>query len=499
MADNLTDLEIFNEILASDRLGAWLGGGQALTTHLGDDPTILWENIKWNPWVAMTIYEEMEDKDATLFSCLEKRRDGVLDLPRFVKPASDSAEDKKIAEFVEETLEQFWGGDGATFDDESEESAFENFLSEALDAVGDGVTIGEIIFAEARDRIYIKEVKFKPQHLFSFGGTGFADYSTSLMLYPHTGRLHLRSGVSVEHFGLEAALPENKFFVFSYRSRKNNRWGSPVKRKVFWQTWIKRAAAKGWLRYIDKGSGTVVARYNDGAAADEQATAVDAATAVQEENAVAIPKKFILEVHEMVRNIGSSHKELVDDYCNAEISRAIVGQTLTGRGSDGGGSRALGEVHERVEGRKISTDAKALMAAVNRRIVRPLVLYNFGPKANLPVWSLEYEPQEGLNTKAERYGKLRKDVGIPMSKAQIREEFHLDEPKDEEDTLSGEQPPADDADGAPENPNGEKGEKKEKAEFAEKKKILVESGGKSNSKTERFQRLRPSMIRFSGE
>jgi phage gp29-like protein len=490
--DKINDLEIFDEILASDRLGAWQGFGNGVTNVFGDDPTILWENIKWNPWAAMAIFEDMEDKDATLFSCLEKRRDGVLDLPRFVKAASDSAEDKRIAAFVEETLESYWGGDGSTFDDESIETPFESFLSEALDAVGDGVTIGEIIFKEASDRIYIEQVKFKPQHLFSFGGTGFADYSTSMMLYPHTGHLCLRSGVSAENFGLGEKLPENKFFVFSYRPRKSNRWGSPAKRKVFWHTWIKRAAAKGWLRYIDKGAGTIVARYNDGAAADEQATAVDAATAVQEENAVAIPKKFILEVHEMVRNIGSSHKELVDDYCNAEISRAIVGQTLTGRGSDGGGSRALGEVHERVESKKVANDAKALMAAVNRRIVRPLVLYKFGPKAKLPVWSLELELQEGLNSKAERFGNLRKDVGMPLSKAQIREAFQLDEPKDEADTLGG-TPEVQ----SPESVVQGKQENKDKADFSEKK--TKKSDAPSSLKTERFQRLRPSMIRFSDE
>ena len=101
-------------------------------------------------------------------------------------------------------------------------------------------------------------------------------------------------------------------------------------RKVYWQSWIKRNSIKQWLRYQEKGSGVVVARYNDGAAADEMQKANDAATAVQEESAVAIPKKFILEVHEMVRNIGSSHKELVDDFCNSEITKAIPSGTLTG-------------------------------------------------------------------------------------------------------------------------------------------------------------------------
>ena len=248
---------------------------------------------------------------------------------------------------------------------------------------------------------------------------------------------------------------------------------------------------KAWLRYIEKGSGTVVARYNDGAAKDEQQNAVDAANAVQEESAVAIPKKFILEVHEMVRNIGTSHKELVDEYCNKEISVAVVGQTLTGRGSDGGGSRALGQVHERVESRKIEADAKALMDVINKRIVRPLVFWNFGPNAKSPMWGIEYEQLEDLNTMAERFGTLRQKVGLPLPKKYTYEAFQIPEPDNDEDTIGGDDPQAD-----VQNPKADPLDAKT-LEFAEKK--TLNSGGKSNSKTERFQRLRPSMIQFSDE
>lgn len=496
MADN-TNIEIFNEILASDRMGAFQNWNTPILQAFGDDPTVLWEHIKWNPWVAMAVFEDMEDKDATLFSCLEKRKDGVLSLPRRVMPASESRQDKKIAEFVEETIEQYWGGARTALAQDSDESPFEDFLSEALDAVGDGVAIGEIIFAEAKDRVYISEVKFKPQHLFAFGDTGIANYSTNLMMYPQTGRLRLRQGVMVEGYQadiLGAELPEQKFFVFSYRPKKSNRWGMPVKRKCFWHTWLKRAGVKGWLRYIEKGSGTVVARYNDGAALNEQQIAVAAATAIQEESAVAVPKKFIVEVHEMVRNIGAAPKEFVDDYCNAEISRAVVGQTLTGRGSDGGGSRALGEVHERVEDKKIEADAKGLMAVVNKRIVRPLVFMNFGPDAALPTWMLEYEQSEDLTKLAERYGKLRKDVGLPLSKKHVYDSLQMPEPVDEADALGAET-------AAPDAATKEKPvDGKKSAEFAEKKTLKTgASAYKSNSKTARFRRLRPSMMQFSDD
>lgn len=497
---SIKDYEIFGEILASDKLMNFAGYANLSYLNLGDDPSILWERIKWDPWTAMAIFDEMSDKDSTLFSCLERRTEGVLSLPRYVKPASDSAQDKKIADFIEETLNDFWGGNAADLDNESYEVPFESFLAEALEAVGDGVTIGEIIYGSGKDRVFIEEVKFKPQQLFAFGDTALAAYSTNLMAYPQTGRLRLRMGVTIDNFGMGEALPETKFFVFSYRPRKSIRWGSPLKRKVFWQTWIKRNGVKAWLRYIEKGSGTVVARYNDGAAKDEQQMAVDAANAVQEESAVAVPKKFILEVHEMVRNIGTSHKELVDDYCNAEIAKSIVGQALTGSSAGGGGSRSRDEVAERVEQKKIEADAKALMDVINKRIVRPLVFLNFGPQAKCPTWGLQYEQTEDLNTMAERYGKLRTQINLPLSKKHLYESFQMPEPESQEDALGGEAEEVQSPKSKVQSQKtGDDPLDAETLEFAEKKKNLVESGGKSSLKTERFKRLRPSMIEFSDE
>ena len=488
MNSKTEDVEIFGEILASDNLGAYQGIYGGMYSLLGtNDPSLIWEQLKYNPWVSMGIYDDMEEKDSTIFSCLESRKTNVLSYDQNVIPASDAIADKRIAEFIEETLKMYFGSSSGDMQD-ANESPFDSFLYEALDAVGKGVAVGEIIYKEAKDRVYIEEIKFKPQHLFAFGDSKLASYSTASMMYPQTGHLSLRQGVMIENMPLDGELPENKFFVFSYRARYGNRWGSPVLRKVYWQSWIKRNSIKQWLRYQEKGSGVVIARYNDGSAEAEMVTAQDAATAVQEESAVAVPKKFLLEVHEMVRNIGSSHKELVDDFCNSEITKAILGGTLTSRGSDGGGSRALGEVHERKENKISEADAKALEAVVNKNLIRPLVLYNFGPVAKCPMWKIAYEPQENIDSKAARFAVARTEIGLPLSKTQIREELELDAPRDEEDALGAENSETD-----------EKQPADKQIEFAEKKtlKLPTNSSGRSNLKTERYGKLRPSMIQFS--
>ncbi|HMU34359.1 MAG TPA: DUF935 family protein [Pyrinomonadaceae bacterium] len=473
-------IELFSEILSSDKLGPYQNFSQMLMgTFPSADPSWIWNQLTYNPWVAMAIYWEMEEKDAAIFSALDTRKTNVLSKNWNVLPAGEQRQDRKTADFVEECLNDYF-------------CDFESFMFEALDAIGKGVSIGEKIFDEASDRIFIKEVRFKPQHLFSFGETGIAGYSTASIAYPQTGPLQLRTGVSATALPIGGELPEEKFFVFSFRPRYGNRWGDPVDRKAFWPSWIKRNSIKQWLRYQEKGSGVVIAKYPGSAGQKEQNDALAAAAAVQEETAVAVPDKFVLEVHEMVRNIGSSHKELVDDFCNAEISRIYLGQTLTSRGSDGGGSRALGEVHERKEDKIGEADCKALMQVINDQIVQPLVRLNFGPSTRCPDFRIDFEPKEDLDARAKRYAIISKNIGLDLSKRQVREDLELEEPVDDEDVLSGnssaESIPMD-SDPLSDDPV---------AEFAdgegEKKKYLLTSGRRSSLRTERFRHLIPSMF-----
>ncbi len=485
-----TDL-LLNEIIASDKLYNYQDWSPAISVANSiSDPSIIWQQLFYNPWLAMAIYDEIEEKDGAVFSNLDTRKDGLLSKPRRVVPASDSPQDKKVAAFIEETLE---GNFETSLMFDPLQTPFESFMYEALDAIAKGMSIGEIIFAEAKDRIYIKEVKFKPQHLFNFGEGALAQYSSETTMYPQTGPLRLRQGVLIDGVGGNELLPEQKFFIFSYRPRRNNRWGNPLLRKVYWASWIKRGSLRQWLRYLEKGNGTIVTRYQDGAAVGEQQTALDAAASIVEESAVAMPKKFLVEVYETVRAIGSSHKEIVDDFCINEIARVILGQTLTSRGSEGGGgSRALGGVHNAVRGEKIEADAKGLEAAVNARMVAPLTLLNFGPDTKPPTWKIDYEPKEDADSTANRMEQMW-NIGLPLSKENLYETLQIATPLNDADVLVNANPQA-----TQDNQNGKT------AEFAEKKTLESErlekiSGDKSNSKTERFRRLRPSMIRFSDE
>src|ERR1044072_185625 len=189
MLRSQAEAPMFREILSSDLLYGYQSYAYNLnaTSINVMDPSAVWSEIMWDQVLAMVVYTDMEEKDDCIASSLETRKDGVLSLARRVLPASDTRQDKKIADFVQETLEgRFKRGGDMYF-------GLDQILYEMLDGMAKGVAIGEIVFGDGGDHVYISDVKFKPQHLFSFADGPLAAYSTPSYLGLQTGPLRLRN------------------------------------------------------------------------------------------------------------------------------------------------------------------------------------------------------------------------------------------------------------------------------------------------------------------
>ena len=87
-----------------------------------------------------------------------------------------------------------------------------------------------------------------------------------------------------------------------------------------------------------------------------------------------IPDSTIIEFIESQKTTSVEIYEKLARYCDEQISKAVLGQTLS---SDSGGSYAQGKVHNEVRHDLTVGDAKALAVTVRRDIIRPLVEYNF--------------------------------------------------------------------------------------------------------------------------
>jgi len=118
----------------------------------------------------------------------------------------------------------------------------------------------------------------------------------------------------------------------------------------------------------------------------------------------------------------------------AEISKAVLGQTLTTETS-GTGSYSLGQVHDRVRKDILEFDAKHVAAVITRDIVRPLIELNYGPTAPVPTFRFVTEEVADLKTTAEALKTLVADVKMKIPAAWAHAQLGIPMADDDEEVL----------------------------------------------------------------
>lgn len=118
---------------------------------------------------------------------------------------------------------------------------------------------------------------------------------------------------------------------------------------------------------------------------------------------------------------------------NAEISKAVLGGTLTTEGG-ANGARSLGEVHKGGEDMIRRYDAVALAETLRRCLLAPLVRYNFGENVPVPRLVFTVDTPESMDSAAARVEKLVK-VGLKVGQGWARDRFGIADPQPGEDLL----------------------------------------------------------------
>jgi phage gp29-like protein len=336
------------------------------------NPTDIWATMKYNHPQAMMCYRELEEKDEDVASALHSLRLSVLERDRSVKPFDDSQQALDVAKFIQAQI--------AALPD------FHAVLDCILDAPGYGFSVQEMIFDTSMGQASLTGVNDCPQELFLFGDR----------YKPQIGQLQFLNQPWASSGEPQA---EEKFIVFSYRSRARNRMGAPLLKDVFWPSWLKRNMLRLWVQFGEKGPGTGVVRYNDADNAQERQRAAELAQAIVENMAVAVPANMQIEI-ELLKSARSQDPAVYEKFYQAmqySIARRIMGETLTSFGNEGGGgSKAQGETHSETLDKRSVELCRAVMSVMNRQLVRPLVLWNFGPTAPMPTWAFDLEEAEDL-------------------------------------------------------------------------------------------------------
>jgi phage gp29-like protein len=372
------------------------------------NPSNIWSSMLRDDGTAILYYRELEEKDTDVANALDTLKEAVLERDYDIQPFDDTPLAAEIATFIKQQLANVSNLDG--------------IVDNMLDAAGYGFSVSEMQFDVSMGQANLIDIKDCPQELFLFGDR----------FQPQIGQLQF---LTQPQASSGQPVPEEKFLIYSYRPRSRNRMGRPLLRSIFWASWFKRNMQRLWVQYAEKGPGTAVVRYQDSNDPQAKQTAADLAQALIEEVAVGVPEGFEYD-KELLTIARALNPAVYKDFFEAmqkEIVRRILGETLTSFGGDGGkGTQALGNVHADTLETKAIRLCKATQSVINRQLIRPLVLWNYGPNAPMPSWVYDTEEQEDLT---ERLGIDRgvQGMGLELSKSYLRERYAVPAPgKDDE-------------------------------------------------------------------
>ncbi|KQC03141.1 MAG: hypothetical protein APR55_07085 [Methanolinea sp. SDB] len=339
------------------------------------------------------LFEEMEEKDGHIFSQLQTRKLAVQGLEWDVAPGDESAKAKEIATDCEALLE--WLTD------------FDDNILDMLDAIGKGYSMLEILWDASEGRAEITGFEWiHPKKI------TFWDSLTPRVL---TEEEPVR-GIDIQPF---------KWLYHRYKARSGYDTRAGIMRVCAWMYLFKNYAVKDWVGFAEVfGKPMRLGKYDSGASKEDKEALALAVRMLGSDAAGIISKSTEIEFVE-AKISGSLNIYLsLTDFCDAQISKAVLGQTLTSdSGSNGSGSYALGNVHNEVRGDLTRADAKALGRTVTQQVIRPYVGFNYGWDAPMPKAIPVYEEPEDL----EAVGRVYQVVSglIDISQEHVSERFKI--------------------------------------------------------------------------
>lgn len=381
----LTEISLYRNTLA-------FGGAR--------NPTEIWAQMTYRMPQTMGYFRELEDKDEDVADALDTLKRSVTKRARSVLPANDknsAAVDTK--DFIEDQLKNI---------------DVDGLLDCILDAPGYGFTVQEMIFDVSAGQAALTAIDDCPQELFLFANR----------FRPQIGPLQLLDNPWASEGTL---VDESKFIVMTYRKHAQNRMGRPMMKSLFWPSWFKRNIQRLWLQFAEKGPGTAVVYYDDPNDETQRKRASEIAQAIVNNVAFAVPQNFRLETEllKVARSQDPSVYERLFEAMQHSITRYVLGETQTNFAGEGGkGTQALGTVHSEMLNNRSVALAIRLMGIINEQLVKPLVLWNYGPDAPIPSWTIETKEEEDLARRVQIDSALQR-MGKKFTVGYVAEQYQV--------------------------------------------------------------------------
>lgn len=387
------------------------GVRQVISGHPADGLTpqrlaaILRSAAEGEPEAYFELAEDIEERDLHYAAVMATRKRSVAQLPITVKAASDSAEHKKHAEFV-----QSW----------VDEEVLRANLFDLLDAIGKGLSVMEIDWQVKNGLVMPRDLIWRTQRWFTFDR---ADGETVL----------LREGVT------GAPLPGHKFIVHRHKSKSGLTIRSGIARVALWAWMFKSFTTKDWAIFCQNyGQPIRIGKYGRGATEEEKDVLWRAVSGIAGDCAAIMPREMLIELHEVGSKSSSTDMyERRADWLDRQVSKLVLGQTTTTDAVSGG--HAVSQEHRLVQEDIERDDAGMVTATLNRQLVPNLVAFNFGPQDRYPHLRVGRPDEVPLNEFSEAFDRLAKH-GLTAEESYLRDRLGIPTPKEGAVLVGGRQP-----------------------------------------------------------
>ena len=391
-----------------------------------------------DPYLYLELAEEMEEKDLHYLAVLGTRKNAVAQLDLIVRAASSGAEDQRAAAMVREMI-----CDGPI--------QLDSVLFDVLDAVGKGFSATEIMWDTSGREWFPAQLKWRDPRWFAFDWISGEEILVRTLkgeIIPIEGDAaaaqpthfggegilsSLRGGIGIQP--MTAPLAPYKFVTHFAKAKAGLPIRGGLARAAGWAYLFKNYVLKDWVTFTEVfGQPLRVGKYHPGASEQDKQALLSAVSRIGTDAAAIMPESMVIEFTEAHQNGSSELYQTFCQYLDAQVSKAVLGQTLTTEMPRSGGSRAAAQVHEGVRRDIMNADARRLAATLARDLVRPIVELNMGPQRQYPKIELGLPDDSDVKVFAEIVAMLA-DRGLRVGQKTILDKLGIAEAADGEAVL----------------------------------------------------------------
>lgn len=329
--------------------------------------------------------------DDEIYQCVEKRQDKLESAPWRLEPADTTA-----AQILNDHLREWWS----------------DIVLGAQNARWYGYSVLEAVYNE--NALHVNGDTITP-----FIGLEWIGEKPMQWYEPkNDGRLILLQNFSKSRLD-EECNQHFKHFLTRCKPTYENPYGEALLSRLYWVWFFKNNGFKMWAKFVEQfGMPMLVGKSSIGKNDDMR----DALLRAHASRVLAVSASDTIEVTASGVNSGnaSGTYDTFDKNLERRIQKVVLGQTLTS-GTDGSGSRALGDVHMEVQISKYRADIRMILPTI-QAILNALCDLNRWERHRIIIG--EEKSLEG--PKADRDVKL-KNAGANFTSQYFQREYGLEE------------------------------------------------------------------------